>query len=67
MEIALLFKQVDENLTRVSFRSKGRDVAELAVTFGGGGHHRAAGCSIYAPLKAAEQKVLQAVEALFHE
>ncbi|MDD7380001.1 MAG: bifunctional oligoribonuclease/PAP phosphatase NrnA [Succiniclasticum sp.] len=67
VEIALLFKQVDENLTRVSFRSKGRDVAELAVTFGGGGHHRAAGCSIYAPLKVAEQKVLQAVEALFHE
>lgn len=67
VEIALLFKQVEENLTRVSFRSKGRDVAKIAVAFGGGGHHRAAGCSINAPLKAAEHRVLQVVEALFHE
>ena len=67
VEIALLFKQVEENLTRVSFRSKGRDVAKIALSFGGGGHHRAAGCSIYAPLKEAEKIVLEAVEALFHE
>ncbi|HBX75058.1 MAG: bifunctional oligoribonuclease/PAP phosphatase NrnA [Acidaminococcaceae bacterium] len=65
VEVALLFKQVEENLTRVSFRSKEKDVAKIALSFGGGGHKKASGCSIYAPLKEAEKTVLQAVEELF--
>lgn len=65
VEIALLFKQTEENLTRVSFRSKKQDVARIALSFGGGGHPRASGCSIHAPLKEAKAIVLQAVEALF--
>ncbi|MBQ9636258.1 MAG: DHH family phosphoesterase, partial [Acidaminococcaceae bacterium] len=65
VEIALLFKQVEANLTRVSFRSKAIDVAKIALSFGGGGHQKAAGCSIYAPLKEAEKTVLQALEELF--
>ena len=65
VEIALLFKQVEDNLTRVSFRSKEIDVAKIALSFNGGGHKKAAGCSICAPLKEAEQTVLQVVEDLF--
>ena len=65
VEIALLFKQVEDNLTRVSFRSKEIDVAKIALTFGGGGHKKAAGCSIYAPLKEAEKVILGAVGELF--
>ena len=65
VEIALLFKQVEENLTRVSFRSKEIDVAKIALSFGGGGHKKAAGCSIYAPLKEAEKVILEAVGDLF--
>jgi len=65
VEIALLFKQVEENLTRVSFRSKKIDVSKIALSFDGGGHQKASGCSIYAPLKEAEKIVLQAVEELF--
>ena len=65
VEIALLFKQVEENLTRVSFRSKEIDVAKIALSFGGGGHKKAAGCSIYAPLKEAEKVILEAVGELF--
>lgn len=65
VEIALLFKQVEENLTRVSFRSKEIDVAKIALSFGGGGHKKAAGCSIYAPLKEAEKVVLDVIEELF--
>ncbi len=65
VEIALLFKQVEENLTRVSFRSKEIDVAKIALSFGGGGHKKASGCSIYAPLKEAEKVVLEAVGELF--
>ena len=65
VEIALLFKQVEENLTRVSFRSKEIDVAKIALSFGGGGHKKASGCSIYAPLKEAEKVILEAVGELF--
>ena len=65
VEIALLFKQVEANLTRVSFRSKEIDVAKIALSFGGGGHKKAAGCSIYAPLKEAEKVILEAVGELF--
>ena len=65
VEIALLFKQVEANLTRVSFRSKEIDVAKIALSFGGGGHKKAAGCSIYAPLKEAEKVVLDVIEELF--
>ncbi len=65
VEIALLFKQVKENLTRVSFRSKEIDVAKIALSFGGGGHKKASGCSIYAPLKEAEKVILEAVGELF--
>lgn len=65
VEVALLFKQVEENMTRVSFRSKKIDVAKIALSFGGGGHQKAAGCSVYAPLKEAEKTVLKAIEGLF--
>ena len=65
VEIALLFKQVEANLTRVSFRSKEIDVAKIALSFGGGGHKKAAGCSIYAPLKEAEKVVRDVVGELF--
>jgi phosphoesterase RecJ-like protein len=65
VEIALLFKQVEANLTRVSFRSKEIDVAKVALSFGGGGHKKASGCSIYAPLKEAEKVILEAVGELF--
>ena len=65
VEVALLFKQVEENLTRVSFRSKQVDVAKIALSFGGGGHQKASGCSIHAPLKEAESVVLPVVEELF--
>jgi len=65
VEIALLFKQVEDNLTRVSFRSKEIDVAKIALSFGGGGHKKAAGCSIYAPMEEAKKTVLQVVEDIF--
>jgi phosphoesterase RecJ-like protein len=46
VEIALMFRIVDQNTVRVSFRSKNVDVSTLALSFGGGGHARAAGCTV---------------------
>jgi phosphoesterase RecJ-like protein len=43
-DVACLLKQVDEGVWKGSLRSRGRvDVAAIAGTFGGGGHHNAAG------------------------
>ena len=62
VEIAMLFKEVEPGLTRVSFRSQRVDVAKIALGFQGGGHQKAAGCSIHAPLAEAKKIVLKVVE-----
>jgi phosphoesterase RecJ-like protein len=52
VEVGILFKVIHENAVKVSLRSAGKvDVALLAQTFGGGGHTRAAGAKIEAPLE----------------
>jgi phosphoesterase RecJ-like protein len=45
--LGALFKEVNSGETRVSLRSRsGVDVATLAARWGGGGHVRAAGCTM---------------------
>ena len=44
---------------RLSIRSKGKvNVAEIAETFGGGGHRSASGCTLDGPLTEATEKIL---------
>ncbi len=58
---ALLFKQVRPDLTKISVRTHAQaDANRLAQEFGGGGHRRAAGAEVPLPLKAAEERVLEA-------
>jgi len=60
-EVAILFKEAEAGkATRVSVRTKpgGVDATVLTGRFGGGGHARAAGASIAAPLEAARPPVL---------
>lgn len=57
VDIAVLFKQYSSKQTRVSFRSKETDVNELAAHFNGGGHVKAAGCTIKLPLEEAMAEV----------
>lgn len=55
-----------EPLARISFRSKpgtnAVNVADLAGQFGGGGHARAAGAKLTAPIDQAVRQVTQAIE-----
>jgi len=73
--IALLSEKLDEDetghkrpITRMSFRSKpGKNavnVADLAARFGGGGHARAAGARMPAPLDEVAPQVAQALSDL---
>jgi len=62
-DITVLFKEVDAGSTRVSVRTSGRaDAVAITGTFGGGGHARAAGCTVEGTLDAARELVLAACE-----
>lgn len=54
----------EDGQVRVSFRSKGdNDVAQIAVHFGGGGHKKAAGCSIKGTLEDVTKQILEQIES----
>ena len=42
-------------------RSKFTDVSQIAVQFGGGGHPRAAGCSLKMNVQMAKKEILSAI------
>jgi len=62
VQVAVFFREMPDRRYRVSLRSKGAvDVAAIAESFGGGGHHNASGCSLDGPLSAATERVLEQV------
>ena len=64
VDIAIQFKELSNDKTKISLRSKGQvDVSTPAVYFGGGGHKNAAGCVISSPLKQAQSQLLEYLEA----
>ncbi len=60
VESAVFLRELpDSSDFRLSLRSKGRlNVAEIAETFGGGGHQSASGCTLAGPLHHAAERVL---------
>lgn len=65
VEVAFCVKQPEQNnVFRVSMRSNGDvDVASICARFGGGGHKRAAGCTIQARhVDEVENMILKAIE-----
>jgi len=64
-DVAILFKEAPEG-TRISVRTKpgGVDATVLTGAFGGGGHARAAGATIGAPIAEARTRVLAEAERL---
>lgn len=61
--VSVMLTETDDGTIRASLRSKHDvDVAAIAMGFGGGGHARAAGCTLSGPLEAAREAVLDAVE-----
>jgi bifunctional oligoribonuclease and PAP phosphatase NrnA len=65
-DVAILFKEQSPTVTRVSVRTKpgGVDAVALTGAFGGGGHARAAGATVDAPLEEARRRVLAEAERL---
>lgn len=62
VEVGILLKEKKENEVKVSLRSKNYvNVSKIAQGFNGGGHIRAAGCTIYDTVENAKKKILEAV------
>lgn len=65
VEVAVLFRERDPGVYKVSMRSKKRvNVAELAARFSGGGHFHAAGCTIEKNLPEVKSLILAAIESV---
>jgi phosphoesterase RecJ-like protein len=59
LELAIMFKEVSSDLTKISVRSRGAvDAAAMCALFGGGGHIRAAGAEIEKSMDEAVRTVL---------
>lgn len=67
-DIAFIVKEVEPNKTsKISMRSKLYDVAQICSYFGGGGHSRAAGCTIKSGVESAVKKVLDVIKKVGYE
>ena len=62
VDVAIVLKAKTETVTRASIRSKVRDANQIASHFGGGGHIRAAGCSIESPIQEALEQILAVID-----
>ena len=62
VDVALMLKCTGENVCRVSMRSKNVDVTKIALQFDGGGHIRAAGCTLKMPFDEAKKAIVDAID-----
>ena len=60
-KVSVFFREIDNNMLRVSLRSRGRiDVGRLATIYGGGGHENVSSCRIHNTKRGIEKLVKQA-------
>jgi len=63
-EIGILLRETPDRDWKASLRASGAvDVSNIAMGFGGGGHAKAAGCTLPGPLADAEKKIVDASAA----
>lgn len=62
VEVSVLLKEIDDQTVKASMRSKSYlDVSEISLIFSGGGHSRAAGCTIKQPLEQAKETLIKEI------
>ena len=65
-EVAIIFIEQPDNIVKVSWRAQnGKDVSQVAVRFGGGGHRAASGAEVMGMLSEVQLQVLNATRELF--
>ena len=66
VDVAFMINEKSPNFCRVSMRSKGTDVATIANSLGGGGHVRAAGCTLKTSLDESTKILVAAIGKALH-
>ena len=61
-EIAFVVKELNATTSKVSMRSKQKDIAQVCSAFGGGGHKLAAGAVIKATPEKAVKLILEEIK-----
>ena len=68
VEVALVIYEVDQNICRINFRSKGNfSVNNIAKSFGGGGHAFASGAVVNESLETAMNIVINNSKKMIQE
>ncbi|MBQ2160398.1 MAG: bifunctional oligoribonuclease/PAP phosphatase NrnA, partial [Firmicutes bacterium] len=63
VEVVAFLKEKDRNVIRVSYRAKSfADVSLMAANHKGGGHKKAAGCTLYMPIKDAVELITKEIK-----
>ena len=66
VKVSILFREIEDNILRVSLRSRDNvDIGYLASIYGGGGHHDIAGCRIHNNPKTIEKFIRQACHLIY--
>ena len=66
IEVACLLKQIEKGQIKISLRSKRYiDVSKISSKFDGGGHKKAAGCTIYTSIEEAKDLILKEIIMAF--
>lgn len=65
VDVAFLLRWQDENTSRASLRSKFTDVSAIVKKLGGGGHIRAAGCTLHMNFEDAKNTIIKALSEHF--
>ena len=61
-DVSVLLKWKEDGVFRISMRSKKTDVSKVAAAFSGGGHEKAAGCTLRMGFAEAKRTILEALE-----
>ncbi len=62
VDIAFVVKETEDGFSKISLRSKSADVSKIALKFNGGGHSKAAGCTIKKNYSIALNKIIEAIK-----
>lgn len=67
-KVTVFMYEIVENEIKVSLRSKTTcDVSAVAAVFGGGGHKKASGCTIFGSMEYAKNQISQKIQSLILE
>ena len=66
-EVAFVVKELNSTTSKVSMRSKEKDIAQVCSAFGGGGHKLAAGAVIKATPKKAVEMIIEEIKKKIYD